>query len=120
MSLGPLIALVLDVVTRVGDDPLPVRTALARELATRPRMVLIAWEALRVQGAQPRWRDLAEMTWALEVVGTAVTALHLPASADSHAARPSDLPPRVLRGRSKRFWLAKSTAHATEFTVGGL
>jgi hypothetical protein len=83
MSLDPLIALVLDITGRVGDDPFPVRTALARELEARPRVLLMSWDALRAQGAQPRWRDLAEMSWALEVVNAALTALHLPASGDS-------------------------------------
>ena len=82
-SLDPLVALVLEVVRRVGDDPYPVRTAVAHELAARPSLVLMAWPELRELGARPSWREPGEISWGLEIVDAALARLRLPASADT-------------------------------------
>jgi len=74
---------VCEFVSRVGDDPRPVRTALSRELAARPSLLVMAWPELRALGASPRWREPGEISWALEVVNAALHVVRLPASPES-------------------------------------
>jgi hypothetical protein len=81
--LAPLIDRVLEVVLRVGDDPIPVRP---RCRASSSPLVLHGsdgWPEMRRLGATPRWREPGEVSWGLELVDTALRVRCLPANADT-------------------------------------